>query len=310
MAKRAISLVAALLTALACVVCGGSPSGPSEVPPGPRPPAPSPVPQPPPPPEAPQTVVAAGDIAQCDANSEATARLLDGISGTVLALGDLAYFAGSRENFRDCYHPTWGRHRARTRPAPGNHEYETPGAAGYFEYFGDVAGPPGLGYYSFNRGGWHLISLNSNVPASAGSAQAEWLRADLIDHFGFRCVLAYWHHPLVSSGPNGDNPGMRDLWRILHQARADVILSAHDHSYERFAPQDPDLRPDLLEGMRQFVVGTGGASLRDFFMTRPNSQFRLSAFGVLKLTLHATGYDWEFVTVGGAVRDSGSDRCH
>jgi hypothetical protein len=307
-AKRAISLAAALLAALACVVCGGAPSGPSEMP-GPRP-GPG-LPQPPPMPEPPQTVAAAGDIAMCDANSEATARLLDTISGTVLALGDLAYFTGSRENFRDCYHPTWGRHRDRTRPTPGNHEYETPAAAGYFEYFGPIAGPPGLGYYSFNRGAWHLISLNSNVSASAGSAQAEWLRADLIDHFGFRCVLAYWHHPLVSSGPNGDNPGMRDLWRILHQAGADLILTAHDHSYERFAPQDAELRADLVGGMRSFVVGTGGATPTPFFTAKPNSQFRLSGtFGVLKLMLHATGYDWEFVAAGGGVRDSGSDRCH
>lgn len=308
MATRAISLAAALLTALACVVCGGSPSGPSGVPPPtgvPRSPGPPPLPEPP------QTVVAAGDIAMCDASSEATAQLLDRISGTVLALGDLAYFTGSRENFRDCYHPTWGRHRTRTRPAPGNHDYDTPGAAGYFEYFGEIAGPPGVGYYSFDRGGWHLISLNSNVPASASSAQADWLRDDLRDHQGYRCVLAYWHHPLVSSGPNGDNLGVRDLWRILHASGADLVLSAHEHSYERFAPQDAELRADLLAGMRQFVVGTGGARLTPFFTAKPNSQFRLNgAFGVLKLTLHNTGYDWEFVDVRGAVRDSGSDRCH
>jgi hypothetical protein len=261
--------------------------------------------------EPPQFVNAAGDIGMCGGTAEETARLLDRLGGTILALGDIAYFNGSRENFRECYHPTWGRHRARTRPAPGNHEYESLAALPYFEYFGAQAGPPGLGYYSFNLGAWHIISLNSNVGTAANSSQGAWLSGDLADHFGFRCTLAYWHHPLFSSGPNGDNPSVRDFWRLLHQAGADLILVSHEHAYERYAPQDPDGRADLLGGMRQIIVGTGGATLSPFVSVRPNSQFRLSGVaGVLRLTLHATGYDWEFIAVDGAVRDSGSDRCH
>jgi hypothetical protein len=302
--------VALLLAALTWVSCGGPSSGPSQVPPQPVPPGPG-FPPPPPPPSGPQVFVGAGDIAQCDINAELTARLLDTIGGTVFTLGDLAYFHGTRENFRDCYEPTWGRHKTRTRPSPGNHEYETPGALPYYDYFGANAGPRGLGYYSYNIGAWHAISLNSNIPVNDASAQAEWLRADLADHAAFRCVVAYWHHPLVSSGPNGDNPGMRDIWRILYLSGADLILSAHDHLYERYAPQDPDGRPDPVRGLRQFVVGTGGAALSQFRAPRPNSEVRLSAFGVLKLTLSAGAYDWEFVPVSASgARDSGTATCH
>lgn len=301
---------AALLAALVFVSCGGSPSGPTDVPVSPPvPPGPGLPPPPPPFPGVPQVFVGAGDIAQCDANSEATARLLDTIGGTVFTTGDNAYFHGSRENFRDCYEPTWGRHKARTRPSPGNHEYETRGAAPYFEYFGANAGPPGRGYYSFDVGSWHAISLNSNVAVNDGSPQTEWLRADLADHAGYRCVVAYWHHPLVSSGPNGDSPAMRDLWRILYAAGADLILNGHEHLYERFGSMDPDGRPDPQRGMRQFTVGSGGASLSQFRAPRPNSEARLSAFGVLKLTLSSGAYDWEFVSVSGA-RDSGTGTCH
>ena len=252
--------------------------------------------------------VGAGDIAQCDNNAEATARLLDTIGGTVFTLGDNAYFHGTRENFRDCYEPTWGRHKARTRPAPGNHEYESPGALPYFDYFGANAGPRGLGYYSFDVGSWHAISLNSNIPMGAGSAQASWLRSDLADHAGYPCIVAYWHHPLFSSGPNGDTPAVRELWRILYEAGADIVLNGHEHLYERFARQDPDGRPDQARGMRQFTVGTGGAALDQSAAPRPNSEARISAFGVLKLTLSAGSFEWEFISVSGA-RDSGSGAC-
>lgn len=301
---------ALLIAALACA-CGGPSAGPSDVPPvTPVPPGPG-VPPPPPVPGGSQVFVGAGDIAQCDSNSEATARLLDTIGGTVFTLGDNAYFHGTRENFRDCYEPTWGRHKARTRPAPGNHEYETSGAFPYFDYFGANAGPAGLGYYSFDVGAWHAISLNSNVPANAASAQASWLRAELASHPPSRCTVAYWHHPLFSSGTNGDTPTMRDLWRILYEANVDLVLNGHDHLYERFAPQDPDGRPDSSRGIRQFTVGTGGATLTQFRATRPNSEIRLSGvFGVLRLTLFSAGYDWEFVSVSGPPRDSGTGTCH
>lgn len=300
--------VAVLIVCLACAHCGGgTPVGPTSsadsLPPGP--------PSPPPPilPLAPaQTFVGAGDIAMCDANSEATARLLDTIGGTVFTLGDNAYFQGTRQQFRDCYDPTWGRHRARTRPVPGNHEYESAGAAPYFEYFGANAGPPGLGYYSFDVGSWHAVALNSNIESAAGSAQVAWLRSDLAAS-GARCTIAYWHHPLFSSGPGGPSPKMHDVWRILHEAGADVVLSGHDHLYERFAPQDPDGGADAARGIRQFVAGTGGAVLYSSGAARPNSEVRLSAFGVLRLTLGADGYDWEFISVAGP-RDAGTGSCH
>jgi hypothetical protein len=253
--------------------------------------------------------VGAGDIAQCNRNSEDTARLLDTIGGTVFTTGDNAYFHGNRMNFLECYEPTWGRHKGRTRPTPGNHEYESPGAADYFEYFGLNAGLPGLGYYSFDLGSWHAIALNSNIGVQRSSPQGVWLANDLESSSAFRCTVAYWHHPLFSSGPNGDGAATRDFWRILYDAGVEIVLNGHDHLYERFAPQDPDGRPDPARGIRQFTVGTGGATLYGFTTTRPNSEMRISAYGVLKLTLSADAYEWEFVPVAGA-RDSGTGRCH
>jgi hypothetical protein len=267
------------------------------------------LPPPPPVPSPPQLFVGAGDIAACDNNSEATARMLDVTGGTVFTLGDNAYFHGSREDFRNCYEPTWGRHKARTRPVPGNHEYETPGASPYFEYFGANAGPAGLGYYAFDVGAWHAIALNSNIAADAGSVQAAWLRSELAAHPPSQCTIAYWHHPVFSSGPNGDIPRMREIWRILYEAGADVVMNGHDHLYERFAPQDPDGRPDRIRGIRQFTAGTGGAPLYQPGTPRPNSEVRISAFGLLKLTLVSDGYQWEFAPVSGA-RDAGTGTCH
>jgi hypothetical protein len=260
---------------------------------------------------APEVFVGAGDIALCtsEGNHEGTARLLDGIAGTVFALGDNAYMSGTAEEYRDCYDRTWGRHRFRTRPVPGNHEYESPRASPYFDYFGVKAGPHGLGYYSFDLGAWHIVALNSNVSVTAGSAQGTWLRADLSANRA-RCTLAYWHHPRFSSGRHGNDERMRDLWQILHEAGADVVLSAHDHTYERFAPQDPDGFPDPKVGIRQFVVGTGGARPYSFVNVRPNSEVRLAALGVLKLTLSGAGYDWEFIAISGEPRDAGTASCH
>jgi hypothetical protein len=258
----------------------------------------------------PQVFVGAGDIALCErrAEAEATARLLDGIDGTVFALGDNAYQSGTDQEFRDCYDPTWGRHKNRTRPVPGNHEYETPGAAPYYTYFGLNAGPPGRGYYSFEIGNWHAIALNSNIAAGADSPQGAWLRADLATS-RTRCTIAYWHHPLFSSGKHGDQPRMREIWRLLHEAGADIVLSGHDHTYERFAPQDADGFPDAAHGIRQFVVGTGGAAPYAFTSVRSTSEVRMSTLGVLKLTLRADDYDWSFSPVSGP-GDSGSGACH
>lgn len=298
-----------LLLGLTCVGCDGqTPTGPTaELSPSVPPIVPG-LPPAPPSSGVPQVFVGAGDIAMCDANSEATARLLDGIGGTVFTLGDNAYFQGTRQQFRDCYEPTWGRHKARTRPVPGNHDYETPGAAPYFEYFGANAGLAGLGYYSFEIGGWHAVALNSNIPMGGASSQAAWLREDLAASRS-RCVIAFWHHPLFTSGPSGEAPATREFWRQLYAAGAEIVLNGHDHLFERFAPQDPDGRSDPARGIREFIVGTGGAFFYQPVTVRPNSEARISAFGVLKLTLAPDAYEWEFVPVSGP-SDRGSGQCH
>lgn len=256
--------------------------------------------------------VGAGDIAFCDSpRAAATSRLLDTIAGTVFTLGDHAYPAGTAENFRNCYEPTWGRHKARTRAAPGNHDRERDNGAPYFAYFGDAAGPAGRGYYSFNIGAWHIISLNSNAPAGRGSSQFEWLDADLATYQNTPCILAYWHHPVFTSGPNGSDLRMRDAWRRLYDAGADVALAGHEHLYERFAPQDAAGRLDQSRGIRQFTVGTGGVPLYQVKAVQPNSEVRETAtWGVLKLTLRPRGYDWQFVPIAGqSFGDSGSASC-
>lgn len=307
-ARRLLGLAGIVALCVAALRCNSSSTG-QQGPTGPTgPTVPSPT-VPPPFVPGPQVFVGAGDIGLCGGRSEATARLLDVIGGTVFTLGDNAYPNGSRENYHDCYEPTWGRHRDRTRPSPGNHEYQSAGAAPYYDYFGDNAGPFGLGYYSYDVGAWHIISLNSN-PADVGGAQEGWLRSDLAGA-RTRCTLAYWHHPLFSSGLNGDNPYMRGMYRVLYDAGADVVLNGHDHLYERFAPQDPDGRPDGARGIREFIVGTGGVTpLYHFMGVKPNSEARVNdAHGVLKMVLAAEAYEWEFVTPGG-VRDAGRAVCH
>jgi acid phosphatase type 7 len=264
-------------------------------------------------------LVGAGDIASCDdlAGAEATAKLIDKIPGTVFAAGDLAYPDGSDENFAKCYDPTWGRFKDRTRPAPGNHEYHSDGASGYTRYFGTAAGDPTKDYYSYELGAWHIIALNSECAAVGGcdadSPQGQWLAHDLAQHPA-SCTLAYFHKPLFSSGgAHGNDPLMKPLWDTLYHAGADVVIGGHDHDYERFAPQDPEGRPDPAHGIREFVVGSGGKnSHRKMGVAKPNSEARNDdAFGVLKLTLHPKGYDWEFVPEAGkAFSDSGSGTCH
>jgi hypothetical protein len=260
-------------------------------------------------------LVGAGDIADCDSSGdEATAALLDHIAGTVFTAGDDAYQSGTDAQFADCYNPTWGRHKLRTRPAAGNHEYRTRGASGYYRYFGKAAGDPGKGYYSYDLGDWHIV-VNSDCDdvggCGAGSPQERWVRADLAAH-PRTCTLAYWHHPLFSSGEHGGSASMRPIWQALYDAGTDLVISAHDHDYERFAPQDPDGALDPARGIRELVVGTGGKSLRGFEDIAPNSEVRNSdTYGVLMLTLHPNGYDWRFVPVAGKTfTDSGSARCH
>ena len=258
----------------------------------------------------------AGDIADCTTitnaaatGAEETAKLLDGIDGTIFTLGDNAYDSGTAKQFSDCYAPTWGRHNARTFPAPGNHDYVTSGAAAYYNYFGANADPNRKGYYSYDLDAWHIISLNSEVDASATSAQIQWLRDDLAQH-RTACTLAYWHKPLYSSGTHGNLADMQQAWKLLYENGVDLVLNGHDHDYERFAPQDPYGRADP-NGIREFVVGTGGAGLRGFSPLQPNSEAsNSSTWGVLKLTLHPTSYDWQFMPVAGKTfTDSGSATC-
>jgi len=268
-------------------------------------------------PEDTAILVGAGDIADCRdlAGAEATAKLLEQIPGTVMAVGDLAYPDGSKENFQ-CYDKTWGRVKSRTRPAPGNHEFHSVGAAYYFSYFGAAAGDPKTGYYSYELGDWHIIALNSECKevggCNAGSPQEKWLRTDLATHPA-ACKLAYFHKPLFSSGSaHGDDLEIQPLWQALYDASADVVVNGHDHDYERFAPQTPDAAPDPKRGIREFVVGTGGKNHRPFGTPRPNSEIRnADAFGVLKLTLKPAGYDWQFVPEAGKTfNDSGNGDCH
>jgi hypothetical protein len=263
-------------------------------------------------PPASVVLVGAGDIATCGSGGdEETANLLDAIEGTVFTAGDNAYPNGTASEFASCYGPSWGRHKARTRPAIGNHEYNTAAATGYFGYFGAAAGEAGKGYYSYDLGTWHIIALNSNLDMSAGSPEETWLRTDLAEHQA-RCTLAVWHHPRFSSGHHGSSTTVQPLWQALYDAGADVVIAGHDHIYERFAPQTPDGLVDLARGIRGFVVGTGGAGLYALEHPAANSEVRNNTTrGVLKLTLYSDRYDWTFVPVAGSsFTDSGSASCH
>jgi PKD repeat protein len=260
-------------------------------------------------------MVGAGDIAGCSVlGDEATAAIIDGIAGTVFTTGDNVYDDGTAEEFANCYHPSWGRHLARTRPTVGNHEYRTANAGPYFEYFGAAAGRPGEGWYSYDLGGWHVVVLNSNCTdiggCGAGSAQDAWLQADLAASDA-SCTVALWHHPRFSSGHHGNEASMAYFWSLLEAEGTELALVGHDHNYERFAAQT-STGVASSAGIREIVVGTGGKSLSPLLAAKPNSEVRdSSTAGVLKLTLHAAGYSWEFLpaTTGGFV-DAGSDTCH
>ncbi len=276
-------------------------------------------------------IAAAGDIA-CDpadgsfnaGGGTATAcrqgatsnLLLDGGLAGVLSLGDHQYSDGALAKFQASYDPSWGRARALTHPAVGNHEYQTAGAAGYYNYFGAAAGDPTKGYYSFDIGAWHLIALNSectNVPGGCGpgSPQEQWLRADLAANPN-SCTLAYWHQPRFSSGRHGSRAAYDAFWQALHAAGAEIVLNGHDHDYERFAPQTAAGVADPGTGIREFMVGTGGAEHYPDVNVVPNSELRNGdTFGVLRLTLHPGSYDWEFMPEAGQTfTDSGSSTCH
>jgi hypothetical protein len=284
-------------------------------------------------------VAAAGDIA-CDPTSSSfnggngsanncrqkytSDLLLDPAISAVLLLGDNQYYCGGYQAFLQSYDKSWGRVKGITRPGPGNHEYLTSGgtdcnsananAAGYFRYFGAAAGDPTKGYYSYDVGSWHFIVLNSECTDVGGcsptSPQGIWLREDLAAHTNF-CTLAYWHIPLFSSGGRASSR-YRTFWDALYAADAEIVLNGHDHIYERFAPQRPDGTADPARGIREFVVGTGGSNHTSLSTTFANSQVRnASTYGVLRLTLHPQGYDWQFVPEAGKTfTDSGTGQCH
>jgi hypothetical protein len=252
-------------------------------------------------------LVGAGDISECDSdNDELTAQLLDAIPGTVFTTGDNAYNSGTMDEYINCYCPTWGRHKDRTQPVPGNHEYRTEGAAGYFQYFNNVPS-----YYAYDLGSWRIYALNSEIDVSENSSQVTWLKTDLAANPN-QCVLAYWHQPRWSSGSHhGSDEDYQTLWQIFYEADAELILNGHEHNYERFAEMNAE-GAAASPGLREIVVGTGGRDLYDFDSSLPASEIRNdSTYGVLKLTLRADGYDWEFVPVAGSTfTDSGSTDCH
>jgi calcineurin-like phosphoesterase family protein len=268
------------------------------------------------------TLVGAGDIVGCSdlSGAEATAKLIEAIPGTVFAAGDLAYQRGTYEEFTKCYGPTWGRFKTRTRPAPGNHEYKGSAATGYFRYWDGVAGDPQKGYYSYDLGSWHIIVLNTNCGSAQlggcaeGSPEENWLTQDLAAHPNV-CTLAYGHHALFSSGlfpKHAEHPELQAFWQDLYNAHAELVLAGHEHSYERFAPQNPQGNPDPDHGIREIVVGTGGMSHTPLGYAKPNSEVRDDkTFGVLKLTLSPGNYRWEFIPIPGKTfRDSGEGVCH
>jgi hypothetical protein len=309
------------------------------LPPTPTPVAPTSTPTvTPTPPAGPGVVVvAAGDIA-CG-NTSVGAKCKQGATSdlvlaqnpaAVLTLGDTQYECGETADFSAHFDPTWGRFKSIIRPSIGNHEYAinsncpkaVAGAPGYWTYFGDATTPlqPGCrtdchGYYSFDVGTWHIVVLNSNCSQAGGcgvgSAQEKWLRADLAAH-PTTCSLAYMHHPRFSSGQIGSFTSMQPLWQAFYDNGGDLVLTGHDHDYERFAPQSPGGQLDMTFGIREFVVGTGGRNTSSLGTIKANSEVRnTTTFGILKLVLRPTGYDWQFLPiVGSSFTDSGSTDCH
>ena len=277
-------------------------------------------------------ILAAGDIGDCTRTADdSTAMLLDTLAGIVVPLGDNAYVNGTPDDYASCYAPNWGRHKARTRPVPGNHDYnckpgsglpgcDTP-AAGYFGYFGAAAGDPSKGYYSYTLGSWLVIVINTGTDApvnyAAGSPQEQWLRSVLASSTQ-QCVLAMWHHPRFSTVQDRDSITYytQAIWDALYEYGADLVLNGHDHAYQRYAPQRPDGTRDDAHGIRQIVPGTGGGeglyTLRATLPVGSNAEVRdWHTHGVLKVTLRSGGYDWQFVPSSGATfTDSGSGSCH
>jgi len=265
-------------------------------------------------PEALVELLAAGDVADCSmAGAALTSEILaEYPDATIAVLGDLAYPTATAERFDACYDPTWGQFLDRSRPAIGNHDLDADAGAPYYATFGDAAGTPGEGWYSYDLGAWHVVVLNSNcdrIGCEEGSAQHRWLAADLAASDA-HCTLAYLHHPRFTSGQHGDDPRLDPFWRALADAGAELLLVGHDHHYERFAPMAADGSADPA-GLRQFIVGTGGAIIRPVVRVAPGSEMIVDdAWGVLQLTLSADSYGWSFLTVDRGELDSGTGECH
>jgi hypothetical protein len=256
--------------------------------------------------DEPAVLVGAGDISKCGHSGDSrTAKLLGIIPGTIFTTGDNVYDSGTYKEFINCYGPTWGQYKNRTMPVPGNHEYKTEGAAGYYRYFNVPE------YYAYDQGTWRVYALNSEIDTSAASAQVQWLLADLAQN-PRSCVMAYWHRPRWSSGDShGSDSKMQAIWDLLFNANAELVIAGHEHNYERFAPMNKNGEP-VGVGLQEIVVGTGGANKYKFGSILPGSQVRnANTYGVIKLTLYTDRYEWEFVPVeGGTFTDRGSQNCH
>lgn len=269
--------------------------------------------------DEPYTLISAGDIAQCDiakpkdTNAFKTASLVErllaqaGDRAAVLTLGDNVYYTGLLSEYQGCYEATWGKFKSRTWATPGNHDYGVANAIGYFDYFGSRAGPDRTGIYKQDIGKWSLLGMNSNIAADSASGQMVWLKAAASANSG--CKLAAWHFPVFSSSARGNNATMQSVWAELVAKKVDIVLQGHEHQYERFSPMQSDGVADAANGIRSFVVGTGGASLSDFGAIKPNSEARIKNFGVLVLKLYASRYEWSFHTIDGAILDGGGANC-
>jgi hypothetical protein len=252
-----------------------------------------------------------GDTGWCGSRAMGQlAQLMSNRGGDILLAGDLAYDKGSLDDFRRCFDPDFGRFRSRIWAAPGNHDYQTAGAAGYFGYFGDRAGPDRRGYYAVRIASWQVLMLNSMAPMGVNSLQYSWVRQEL-DAYSPRCTLAVWHHPFDTSGPNGPHAiQQRTLWDLLYRKNVDVVVSGHDHLYERHAPQDASQKSDPARGIRLFISGGGGAPPYQRARAAMNSEMMISTHGLLRLKLEPALYEWEYLGVNGAVLDRGLNVCH
>lgn len=321
---RTFGLTLFLGCAIAVGACGGSagtPASPTAVPSvagAPNTPIEVPVtespvgPTTPPAPTTPVTnwVNVVGDTGWCGAPAmPLLSRLMATLGGDIFLAGDLAYPNGTLGEFQRCFDPDFGRFRSRFWAAPGNHDYQTAGADGYFTYFADRAGPVRRGYYSVRSATWRVLMLNSQIPIARGSAQLEWVRAELVANPA-RCTMAVMHYPFDSSGPNGPNPQLRDLWGVMHEQGVDVVVAGHDHLYERHAPQDANGRSDPARGIRLFIAGTGGAPEYGRARAAQHSERLISSHGLLRLKLEPALYEWEFMDPRGSVLDRGLNVCH